>query len=175
MRISHPTGLQPRCRCYSGPLMTEQLRWQPLFTLRLDLDYGAVQNIGTVSTGARINVPVLGGTFEGPRLRGRVLPGADWVLFRPDGAMLIDVRLALQTDDGATIAMSYVGLAYGHVPDAMARFRRREVVADADISVHTTPRFETGDARYDWLNRVTAVSNGNRDESGPYYHVFEIL
>ena len=59
--------------------------------------------------------------------------------------------------------------------DAMTRFNRREVVADTDIYVRTTPRFETADPRYDWLNRVIAVSNGNRDAQGPFYHVFEVL
>ena len=143
--------------------------------MRLDLDYSGIQNIGTLPTGGRTVVPVAGGQFEGPRLRGEVLPGADWVLWRGDGAMLIDVRLGLQTDDGATIAMIYTGLAYGKTSDAMTQFRSRQAVDDADLYIRTTPRFETGDARYDWLNRVIAVGHGYRTTEESGYRIFEVV
>ena len=52
--------------------------------------------------GQRRVVPVSGGSFEGSRLRGVVLPhaGSDWLLQRADGTFQQDVRLTLQTDDG---------------------------------------------------------------------------
>jgi hypothetical protein len=117
-----------------------------------------------------------GGVFEGPRLKGRVLPeGADWVLWRADGVMMIDVRTALRTDDGALISMQYTGLAYTTTPEAGEAFRRREVVPYEQLYVRTTPRFETADPRYLWLNKVIAVANGARTAAGPIYHVFNIL
>ncbi|MGY2893573.1 DUF3237 domain-containing protein [Deinococcus sp. UYEF24] len=152
-----------------------QLGSELLFRVSLELDYSGVQSVGAIPAGGRTVVPVSGGRFEGPRLRGQVLPGADWVLWRPDGAMLIDVRLALLTDDGATIAMVYTGLAYSKAEGAMTRFRNREAVLDADIYIRTTPRFETSDPRYDWLNRVVAVGHGFRDAEESGYRVFEIL
>ena len=89
--------------------------------------------------------------------------------------MLIDVRLALLTADGATITMTYTGLAYGKTEEAMTQFRNREAVLDADIHIRTTPRFETSDPRYDWLNRVIAVGHGYRDAEESGYRVFEIV
>lgn len=156
--------------------MIEELRWEPLFVLRLNVAYDRAQRIGAGPLGARAIFPVDGGAFEGPRLKGRVLPdGADWVTFRSDGAMLIDVRTALETDDGAVIGLTYHGMAVGRTPEATARFGRREEVAYEDLYARTTPRFETSHAKYQWLNRVIAVANGHRTETGPIYHVFQVL
>ena len=152
-----------------------RLDWRPLFRLGLEIGYGDVQIIGETAAGRRIVAPVRGGTFEGERLRGTVLgDGADWVTFRSDGAMMIDVRLTLKTDDGALILMFYQGIAHAP-PDVMAAFNRREVVPVAAVYARTTPRFETGAPRYGWMNRIIAVSKGCRTEAGPMYNVFEIL
>jgi hypothetical protein len=94
---------------------------------------------------------------------------------RADGNMMIDVRLSLTTDDGAVVGMIYTGLARAKSPEANARFRNRDVLSYEDTFLHTIPRFETGDPRYQWLNGVIAVTNGVRTETGGIYHVFSIL
>lgn len=149
------------------------LSWEPLFVMRLDVAYADAQLVGGPNrTGI---FPVRGGSFEGPRLRGRVLPdGADWVSWSGDGTMQIDVRTALETDDGARIAMHYTGIAIPTSDEAAERFRQRQPGPYTDLYLHTTPRFVTGDPRYDWLNRVIAVTNGMRTPEGPLYHVFAI-
>lgn len=153
----------------------ETLESRLLFTLRLDIGYDRVQNIGMMPAGRRIVAPVDGGTFAGARMNGTVVAGgADWVTFRSDGAMLIDVRLTLLTGDGAHVLMFYQGLAFAP-PDVMAKFNRREAVPPAAVYTRTAPRFETSAPAYDWLNRVIAVSKGCRTEAGPMYKVFEIL
>ena len=86
----------------------DSLKWEPLFAMTLDIAFDRLQVIGKMPIGWRGIYPVNGGRFEGPKLRGKVLPdGADWVIRRADGATMIDVRLGLMTDDGAAIAMSY--------------------------------------------------------------------
>lgn len=151
----------------------ETLSWEPLFVMRLNVAYDRAQQIGGLKK--RGIYPVDGGTFEGPRMRGKVLPdGADWIQWREDGAMVIDVRTSLQTDDGALIAMRYVGLADVTATDGQERLKRREILPYEDMYVHTTPRFETDDPRYAWLNKVIAVTNGMRTAEGPIYHVFAI-
>jgi hypothetical protein len=153
----------------------DSLRSERLFSLYLDVAYDRLQKIGAAPLGWRGIYPVNGGRFEGPRLSGVVLPdGADWVIRRSDGATLIDVRICLLTDDGATIAMSYTGLLC--IADgAVDRFRRGQPVAYSETYIRTTPRFETADPRYDWLNRVVAVANGGPPGSSPTYQVFAIL
>ena len=156
--------------------MIEELRSVPLMTMHLDVAFDRLLDIGDVPTGRRRIFPVNGGHFEGPRLRGTVLPdGADWVLLRKDGAMVIDVRLMLKADDGALIAMQYVGLMFGRTPEAQAAMRRGEQPAYESVYLRTTPRFETSSASLDWLNRVVAVANGQLGGRGGVYHVFEIV
>ena len=153
----------------------DRLVSRPLFVMELNVAYDRIQDVGQAPVGLRRVFPVDGGTFEGARMRGDVLPGgADWVLWRADGAMLIDVRIVLRTDDGALIGMQYTGIATS-TPEVMARFNRREVVPYADYYVRTTPRFETAAPRYAWLNGIVAVANGARTAGGPVYHVFEVV
>jgi len=65
------------------------------------------QRLGAVPHGTRIIAPISSGTFAGPRLRGKVLAGGgDWTLLRSDGVLELDLRITLETDDGASISMS---------------------------------------------------------------------
>jgi hypothetical protein len=67
---------------------------------------GPTQTLGQGPLGERRMVPILGGRFEGPRLKGTVLPGgADRQLIRQDGARLLDALYELQADDGAVITV----------------------------------------------------------------------
>lgn len=106
---------------------------------------------------------VQGGSFEGPRLRGEVLAwGGDWVALRSNLTFRADVRLTLQTDDGAVILMTFRGIG---VPE------------QGHYTVHIVPQFETGDPRYAWLNNVQAVgtSRGPKGDRSISYDIFELL
>ena len=148
---------------------------QPLFTLNLDVALDRTQAIGQVGDHKRIIVPINGGAFEGPRLRGTVLPdGADWLSVQSDGSWNIDVRITLRTDDDALIFMRYTGVTIPK-PEMLERFNKREILPYEAYYARTTPRFETAAPKYQWLNGVIAVANGVRLENGPKYKVFEIL
>jgi Protein of unknown function (DUF3237) len=150
-----------------------EIRTAHLFTLKLTV--AGMQPIGQTPAGNRRIGLVAGGTFEGERLRGTVLPGgADWLMARPDGATTLDVRLVLQTDDGASIGLTYRGIRHGP-PDVVDRLNRGEPVDPASYYFRTSLVFETAAPRYDWLNRVIAVGTGNRLPEGPVYDVFEVL
>ena len=89
--------------------MTTEVRTQFLFTMRL-LVGPQMQMLGRTPFGDRRIAQVTGGSFEGPRLRGAVMPGGgDWILLRPDGVLQLDVRLTLQTEDQQLIYMTYRG------------------------------------------------------------------
>src|SRR5215470_2413550 len=105
------------------------------------------QKLGAVPHGTRLIAPIASGSFEGPRLRGRILPGgADWLLLRSDGVLELDLRVTLETDDGALVHMASFGLRHGpaEVIEAIARGER---VDPATYYFRTTPRFETGHAK----------------------------
>lgn len=153
--------------------MTE-LRSRPLF--RIEIELHPVQSVGATPLGDRRVVPVSGGRFEGERLRGRVLPhaGSDWLLARRDGAFQQDVRLTLETHDGALILMSYRGVR-SSTPEVAAKVARGEHVGRDEYYLRTAPFFETGDARYAWLNTIVSVGVGERLPNGAAYDIFEVL
>jgi hypothetical protein len=133
------------------------------------------QKLGAVPHGDRIIVPVVGGEFEGPRLRGVILPGGgDWLLRRSDDVLELDLRITLETDDHALIQMRFEGLRHGPA-DAIAAINRGEVVDPARYYFRTLPRFETSSDKYAFLNRIITVGVGETRPDGAIHRIFEIL
>jgi hypothetical protein len=125
----------------------------------LRLDTSPTEDVGATPYGTLSIFPVIGGSFEGDRLRGKVLAGGgDWVSGRADNALELDLRVALETDDGALIYMTLTGLR----DDAHQYFR-------------TLPRFETAAPKYAFLNRLLAVGIGEIRADGPVHIIEEIL
>ena len=114
-----------------------------------------------------------GGTFNGERLRGAVIGGADWVINRPDGVMIVDVRLALETHDGVALYLSYQG-RFLAAPEAMARFGRGALLNPEEYSLTTVAKFESGDRRYAWVNDIIAVGRGEQTSAGVIYRIFDM-
>jgi Protein of unknown function (DUF3237) len=143
--------------------------------LTLKLTTSRVQTIGAVALGTRSVFPITGGEFEGPRLRGKVLPGGgDWTLLRPDGVLELDLRITLQTDDGALIYMTFTGLRHGPA-DVIAAIGRGEAVDPAKYYFRTASRFETASEKYSFINRILAIGVGENLPSGPTHRIEEIL
>jgi hypothetical protein len=150
-----------------------EIRTSHLFTLKLAVN--GMQAIGETPAGNRRVGLVAGGTFEGPKLRGTVLSsGTDWIIGRPDGVTTLDVRLVLETEDKATIGMTYRGLRHGPA-DVMAKVNGGEFVDPALYYFRTSVIFETAAPQYAWLNKIIAVGTGSRPPEGPVYDVFEVL
>jgi len=148
------------------------LHTAPLALLTAVLDQP--HTLGTTPAGERKVVPVLGGSVEGERLSGRILSGgSDWALTNPAGVLELDVRLVIETHDGALINCQYRGIRHGP-REIMAKLAAGEPVDYRDIYFRIAPRFETADPRYDWLNRLLAVGIGERLPEGPRYHIHEI-
>ncbi len=153
------------------PSALEHIALTPLFSIQLTVD--GVQKLGGDGVSQQVGL-IAGGHFTGERLNGIVLPGAsDWQTIQPDGTIHLDCRLVLQTDDGATIAMSYRGIR-SVSPELQARMNAGEAVDPAGYYFRTTPCFYTSAPAYDWLNRILAVATGHRLPTGPVYNVFAV-
>ena len=155
------------------PEILKSVRTQPLFVMKLDVEPHVV--VGPTPGGYRRTVVITGGRFEGQRLSGKVLEGgSDWQTIRGDGAITLEVKLNLKTDDDALISMSYRGLVHGPV-DVMQRMAKGEAVDASSYYLRSQPVFETSATKYDWINRVLAIGVGHRRADGPVYNIFEVL
>jgi hypothetical protein len=149
------------------------LRSRLLFEMDLLVD--PPHDLGGPAGAARRVGNIPGGTFTGERLRGTILPGgSDWQTLRSDGAVLLDARLLLMTDDGALIGMTYTGIRHGP-PEIIASLAAGEPVSPEAYYFRTVPSFVTSDPRYEWLNRIVAIGIGHRNPRGPLYRIEEIL
>src|SRR4051812_7785713 len=145
----------------SGPRPTRRaMRTRPLMTLHLNT--APTQDVGAGPHGTRVTFPITGGSVEGERLRGKVLPGGDdWTTKRADGVLELDLRITIETHDGALIYMTFEGLRDDAAPGA-PYFR-------------TLPRFETAAPAYAFLNRLLAVGIGAIRKEGPVHVIEELL
>src|SRR3546814_5275242 len=117
---------------------------------------------------------VTGGSFEGERLRGKVLPsGADWLIIRPDNGLVLDVRLVLETEAGELVYMTYTGRRTGS-PEMLRRIAAGEVIEPGADYFRVAVSFETAAPSIAWLNDIIAVGTGYRVPAGPVYDIYEI-
>ena len=149
------------------------MKLEHLMTYRADLKQPV--EVGAGPFGTRSIFDVTGGTAEGPRLRGKLLAsGGDWLLVDANGTGYLDVRGTLETDDGARIYIQYHGVIEMN-EKVLAALGRGEATEFGDTHFMTQPRFETGDPRYAWLNRVVAVAEGRVLPNAVEYHVYQVV
>ena len=122
--------------------------------------------VGETPTGTRRIIDILGGTFEGPGIRGTLLPGgADWQLIQEDGFTDIDARYTLETDSGDLIYVSNIGIRHAS-PEVMARLNAGETVDQSEIYFRAVPRFEVAAPELQWLMRSIFIATGERYPNG---------
>jgi hypothetical protein len=141
---------------------------------RAEITLAPAQELGESPLGRRRVIPITGGWFGGERLSGRVLPGgADWQVIRRDGVAELDARYTLETEDKALIYVRNFGLRHGPA-EVIARLAAGEAVDPALYYMRTTPRFETGAERYQWLNKLICVATGSRKAAAVELEVYEV-
>jgi len=124
----------------------------------------------------RAGVLIKSGTFEGPGIRGIVIPGSggDYPWVRPDGVIDFDARYILQTDDGATLYLQSRGYRWGP-PEIMAAMARREAVPHDSYYMRVVPKFEAPAGKYDWMNRHVFVGVADKTPDGNAIHYYKVL
>src|SRR5262249_13125565 len=126
---------------------------------RLDGEFaGEPLDFGDVGAGHRRIVPLAGGTFTGPALNGKLLPGSnDWQIVLRDGTTLLDIRYTLQTDDGALLYVQSRGVRHGSA-EVLARLGRGDDVDASEYTFRTSTQVETASRDLDWLNKGVFIS-----------------
>lgn len=118
------------------------------------------------------------GWAAGPRLKGRILPPtADWLRAMPSGCLKVDARMALATDDGALILLTYGGVIRIAPPD-FARMADGAALGTDEMYFITAPTFQTSHATYAWLNGIQAIGKAVALRGGPggfvRYEIFAV-
>ncbi|WP_321390764.1 DUF3237 domain-containing protein [Emcibacter sp.] len=153
------------------------------FVMEVRLKFPTVQMIAnTPNGGNRSAVYVNEGTFEGPRLRGRAVPGSggDYAYFRPDDVAVFDARYMLEEDDGTLILINNKGFLWGRQPDTMTRlrdwaFNDGPPVPHEDYYLRCTPTFETSIGKHDWLTKHVFVGIGERKPDGNLVRYYALV
>jgi len=141
----------------------------------IQADLAPIMEMGPGRAGQRRIIPIIGGTVDGPRLRGRVLNlGADWQTIWADGNAELDTRYAMETDDGALIEIRNYGYRHGPA-EVLAAVARGEPVDPGSYYMRTHARLETGDDRYAWVNRTLFVGVGARFQQGVRVRIFALM
>ena len=124
-----------------------------------------VADLGATPSGRRMIVRIREAVWEGERFRAHLKEagGAEYSMtVGADGTALMDVRLTLETDDGALIYIEYGG-----------RRDFSQIAQGLDTPVYIAPRFETSDERYTWLNKIQAIGKGVAVGQSRVYEIYE--
>jgi uncharacterized protein DUF3237 len=144
------------------------------FLMNLAVDVGEVVSMGEGPLGERRVVEILGGTFEGPDLRGEVLPGgADWQIVRNDGVLDLDARYALKESRGL-VRVTSQGYRHG-AQEVLAALARGDDVDPAKYFFRTVMRFETGAPGLEWLNKTIALASAERKARKVLLSAYRVL
>ncbi|MEP6907821.1 MAG: DUF3237 domain-containing protein [Pseudoxanthomonas sp.] len=150
-------------------------RFEFVFSIRITLQ-PALYMGQSPAGGERAAVYIAEGDFEGPDIRGTVVPGSggDWAVVRPDGVLDFDARYLLMTDDGVPIYLQNRGYRWAS-PEAMAKMKRREPVDPSEYYMRVSPKFEVQTGRYDWLMRYVFFGVAEKVPQGNVINYFKVL
>jgi muconolactone delta-isomerase len=160
-----PAASEPQATDLPMPRLTQVYRLEATLSTPIDL--------GDLTQGRRRIVALSGGTFTGPEIRGRLLPGAsaDWQIALPDGTALGDIRYTLQTDDDDVLYIQSSSTRYGD-PEVLARLGRGETVDPSEYIFRALTRIETAARRLAWMNKGVFVTVGARRPSSIVYETY---
>jgi hypothetical protein len=156
-----PPGLEPKLEyVFSVRVRFERVHWvRP-------------SNTGMTRGGVYLD----DGEFEGPNIRGRVIPlsGGDWGQVRADGVIDFDARYMLETHDGAVIYLQSRGYRW-HPPEVAEKLNRRKPVDARQYYMRVAPKFEAPAGPYEWLNKYVFIGMGEKTPEGNCIHYYRVL
>jgi hypothetical protein len=146
------------------------------FSVRIKLKPPAMYLRPSLMGSERAAIYLEDGDFEGPTIRGRVLPGSggDWPLVRPDGVIDFDARYMLEVDDGTLIYMQNRGYRWGS-PEVMERMRRQEPVDPSEYYMRVSPKFDVPQGKHDWLARYMFIGVAEKTPGGNCIAYYKVL
>lgn len=131
--------------------------------------------VGETPHGLRRIIPIVGGTVEGPNIKGEILNGgADWQIVRKDGVAELEAHYQIKTEDGVTIYIKNLGLRVA-TPEVAARIGKGEQVNSSEYYFRAIPKFEAPTGKYNWMNNAIFVCTGERNPDNVTIKVWKLL
>ena len=145
------------------------------FAFAVRVIVGPIQDLGQTARGHRRIVDILGGTAEGTRFHGEILPGgADWQIVRADGTIEVVARYTIRSASGSLVYVQNDGLRVAS-PEILARMSKGELVPFDSYRFRTAPRFETSDPSLKWMETSTFVGVAARTPDRVVIGFHEVL
>jgi hypothetical protein len=145
------------------------------FAFTATITLGAVQEVGNTPHGRRRIIPITGGTFNGPAIKGTVeAGGADWQIIRTDNVAELDAQYTLKTDDGVLIYIRNKGYRHGPA-EVLQRLAKGEAVNPKEYYFRATPIFETASEKYNYLNKYIYIASGERKKDSVVINFYKVL
>ena len=144
------------------------------FRISVDVTHG-MQELGKTGKGIRRIIPITGGIFEGPNIKGIVVGGGyDWQLLRSDNVIELEARYLLQTSEGDWITVVNAGLRHG-TQEVMKRLASGDEVDPSEYYFRSVPVFETGNPKHAWLMQSVFIANGIRKPKQVFIDVWRVV
>ncbi len=154
---------------------TEAEAPQLVFVCELTVKIAPALTVGETPHGTRRIIPITGGTFVGPNMKGTIINGgADWQVVRKDGTTELNALYTLQTDDGTLIYVNNKGIRVA-TPEVARRIANGETVSPNDYYFRAIPTFETPPGKYEWLTKTLFISKGVRNADSVIIQVWKVL
>ena len=145
------------------------------FVCELKVLVTAPMVVGETARGIRRVIPIVGGSFEGPKLKGEIVNGgADWQVVRKDGVAEFEVHYTIKTNDGIYIYVKNVGLRVAKL-EVAAKIGRGEQVGSNEYYFRSVPKFEAPAGKYEWLNDAIFICKGIRNPDNVTLQVWKVL
>ncbi len=147
------------------------------FVCELKVSTDKMQSVGMTAHGERRIIPITGGTFEGPKLKGIVLNGgADYQFANKENTRTeIEAIYTIKTDDGVVIHIRNVGLVF-KTKEAVASMAKGEPIDWNKMYFRAAPKFDApNDSKYDWMNNAIFVCKGIPDKGFVRIQVWKVL
>ena len=145
------------------------------FAFTATITLGVVQEMGVTPHGKRRVIPIAGGSFSGPAIKGTVEPGgADWQIVRADNVAELDAQYTLKTDDGIFIFIKNKGYRHGSA-EVLQRLAKGEAVNPEEYYFRTVPVFEVSSEKYDYLNKYIYIATAERKKDSVIIHFYKVL
>jgi hypothetical protein len=130
--------------------------------------------VGETPKGMRRIIPIIGGSFEGPHIKGEILDGgADWQFIRADGVAELEAHYQIKTDDGVVIYIKNTGLRVAS-PEVAARISKGEAVPSSEYYFRAVPKFEAPQGKYHWMNNAIFICKGIRNPNNVAIQVWKV-